>query len=142
MRYLGLDIGDRRIGVAVSDEMGIIATGIETITYDHPKTAIERIERLVEDIGVAGLVVGWPVESSGKVGRQARKVDTFLARLDPKIDLPIIRWDERMTSVMAERVLLQANVRRNRRRQVVDKVAATLILQSWLDAQSSKKKHP
>ena len=140
MRYLGLDIGDRRIGVAVSDEMGIIATGIETITYDHPKTAIERIERLVEDIGVAGLVVGWPVESSGKV-RQARKVDKFLARLDPQIDLPIIRWDERMTSVM-ERVLLQANVRRNRRRQVVDKVAATLILQSWLDAQSPKKKHP
>ena len=136
MRHLGLDIGDRRIGVAVSDANAIIATGIETITYDHPKTAIQRIVQLANEYDVGGLVIGWPVESSGRVGRQARKVDAFIERLIPHIDVPMIRWDERMTTVMAERVLLQANVRRSRRRQVVDKVAATLILQGWLDAQN------
>lgn len=136
MRYLGLDVGDRRIGVAVSDESGIIATGIETITYNHPKDAIHRIAELATEYTAVGFIVGWPIESSGRVGRQARKVDAFISRLIEHIDLPVVRWDERMTTVMAERALLEANLRRQKRRQVVDKVAATLILQGWLDSQT------
>ena len=136
MRHLGLDVGDRRIGVAISDETGLIASGLETITYEHPGQAIERIVDLAAQFAAGSLVVGWPVESSGRVGFQARKVERFLERLSLVLELPVVRWDERMTTVMAERVLISAKVRRSRRRQVVDKVAATLILQSWLDSQS------
>ena len=134
-RIMALDVGDRRIGVAVSDPLGMIAQGLTTIVRDRrPENDVPIFEKLIEEYEVERIVVGWPLEPSGRAGGQARKVEKFIEGLKGSIEIPFELWDERMTSAQAERALLEADTKRAKRKTLIDKVAATVILQSWLDA--------
>lgn len=134
-RTMALDVGLKTVGVAVSDPLGIIAQGITTVRRTGLKADLAAIEGLIGEHAVDRIVVGWPLQPNGRPGAMARIVDRLAKALGARTGLPIERWDERMTSRQAERALIEGGARRATRRQVVDKVAATLILQSWLDAQ-------
>ena len=135
-RVMAMDVGDRRIGIALSDPLGMFAQGLTTIVRDRrPENDLPIFKALVEEHDVSRIVVGWPLETSGRAGGQARKVERFVDNLKTVIELPFELWDERLTSAQAERALLEADTRRSKRKELIDKVAATVILQSWLDAQ-------
>ncbi len=134
-RTMALDVGLKTVGVAVSDPLGIIAQGITTVRRTGRKADLAALEALIAEHAVNRIVVGWPLQPDGRPGAMARIVDRFAQDIARRTGLPIERWDERMTSRQAERALIEGGARRAKRRQVVDKVAATLILQSWLDAQ-------
>lgn len=138
MRILGLDIGSKRIGVALSDELGYTAQGVETVTYSDPESAADRIQEIVESRNVTEIVIGIPYNMNGTEGPQVRNVRDFIERLRKRIHVPIHEWDERLTTFAAERVLLEADVSRAKRKKVVDKLAAVLILQGFLDSQTFK----
>ncbi|HET8759897.1 MAG TPA: Holliday junction resolvase RuvX [Nitrospiria bacterium] len=138
-RMLALDVGDRRIGVAVSDELGITAQGVTTIHRRSWAADLAEIARLVEHWDAETILVGWPLTLQGTVGPRARIVQDFIARLGKMVRVPITTWDERFTTATAERVLIDADVSRARRRQVVDKAAATIILQDFLDARANRE---
>jgi putative Holliday junction resolvase len=133
-----LDIGSKRIGVALSDELGYTAQGVETVTYSDPETAADRIQGIAESRGVTEMVIGIPYNMNGTEGPQVRNVREFIERLRKRINVPIHEWDERLTTFAAERVLLEADISRAKRKKVVDKLAAVLILQGFLDSQSVK----
>ncbi|MCL4370402.1 MAG: Holliday junction resolvase RuvX [Chloroflexi bacterium] len=133
MRVLGLDVGDRRIGVAVSDELLLTAQGVAVIQRQGLDSDLRQVETIIERHGVAGLVVGLPRNMDGSLGPQAEKVRRFADQLERRTGLPVQFWDERLTTVAAERVLLEGDVRRARRKQVIDRQAAILILQGYLD---------
>jgi putative Holliday junction resolvase len=134
MRMLALDHGTRRIGVAVSDEMKMIASPLEYIPAEPLDKVIERIQQLIREKDVELILVGMPRNMDGTFGPAAEKVNDFIASLAPHITTPIKTWDERLTSVMANRALLEGNVRRDQRKQKVDKMAAAILLQSYLDS--------
>ena len=134
MRILGLDVGDVMIGVAVSDPMKIIAQGLDSIKRVGPKTDVEVIKRLVDQYEVEELVVGLPKTLAGEIGIQAQKVLDLAELIRAAVEVPITMWDERMTTVAATRALIEADVSRKKRKKVVDKVAAILILQGYLDS--------
>jgi putative Holliday junction resolvase len=136
MRILALDHGTRRIGVAVSDEMKIIATPLEYIPAEPMEKVLERVQQLVREKEVEFILIGMPRNMDGTYGLAAEKVKEFIAALRLHITTPITTWDERLTSVMANRALLQGNVRRAQRKEKVDKMAAAILLQSYLDRQS------
>jgi putative Holliday junction resolvase len=138
VRVLALDVGDRRIGVAVSDELGVTAQGVTTIHRRSWAADLAEIARLVEQWGAESVVVGWPLTLEGTVGPRARIVQDFIKRLERVVRIPITTWDERYSTVTAERVLLDADVSRAKRRQVVDKTAAVVILQHFLDARANQ----
>ena len=133
-RYLGLDVGNRRIGVAVSDELGLTAQPVLTLERRHnQREDLRRLGRLARKFGVAGIVVGNPVHLSGDVSPQAEKTRAFAAELGEVTGLPIHLWDERLTSREAHQILYEAGRPRQEHREVVDQVAAMLILQSFLE---------
>lgn len=137
-RFLGLDIGSRRIGVAVSDELGLTAQPVLTLERRSSGRTISRddlrsLARLCRRFGVVGIVVGNPVHLSGESSPQAAKTQAFAAELGELTGLPIHLWDERLTTREAHQILYQAGHERQKHRQVVDQVAATLILQLFLD---------
>ncbi|MCM8748114.1 Holliday junction resolvase RuvX [Thermomicrobiaceae bacterium CFH 74404] len=132
-RYLGLDVGGRRIGVAVSDELGMIASPIESL--DRTQRGLERLLALVEQYDPQAIVIGLPTGLSGQEGQQAAEVREFAEQLRPRLDRPIIFWDERLTTAIAERALIESGKRRARRKELVDAVAAAVMLQSFLDSQ-------
>jgi putative Holliday junction resolvase len=134
MRMMALDHGTRRIGVAVSDEMKMIATPLEYILAEPFDKVIERLQRLIREKEVELILIGMPRNMDGTFGPAAEKVNAFIAALQPHIATPIKRWDERLTSVMANRALLEGNVRRQQRKEKVDKMAAAILLQSYLDS--------
>lgn len=139
-RFLGLDIGSRRIGVALSDPTGLIASPLKTIHVARkPEEAIGELIALAEEEEVEGYVVGLPLHMSGKQGAMAQKIRAFAKELTEKSQKPVLLWDERLSSAAAERALLSAGMRRAARREVRDAVAAALILQGWLDA---RRTHP
>jgi putative Holliday junction resolvase len=138
LRILGLDIGSKRIGVALSDELGYTAQGVETVTYSDPESAADRIQGIAESRNVTEIVIGIPYNMNGTEGPQVRSVRDFIERLRKRIHVPIHEWDERLTTFAAERVLLEADVSRAKRKKVVDKLAAVLILQGFLDSQTFK----
>ena len=133
LRYLGLDIGDARIGVAVSDETATLATAIDTIQCVGPKKDARAIAALVAEHDVGEIVLGLPRNMDGSVGPQAQKVLAFAERIRRHVAVPVVAWDERLTTVMANRVMVEAGASREQRRQHVDRVAAALILQNYLD---------
>lgn len=137
MRILGLDVGDKRIGVAVSDPLGMTAQGVTVIRREDPERDLERLGRLARELGVGQVVVGLPRRTDGTLGTAARVVGDFAARLERVLGIPVVLWDERFTSAAAEKLLVSADVRRARRRRVIDKVAAALILQNYLEARRS-----
>jgi putative holliday junction resolvase len=138
-RYLGLDVGNRRIGVAVSDELGLTAQPVMTLERRrHTREDLRSLARLCRRFGVVGIVVGNPVHLSGEQSSQAMKTQAFAAALSELAGLPIHLWDERLTSHEAHRILYEAGHARQEHRRVVDQVAATLILQEFLDKQELK----
>ena len=133
---MALDVGDRTLGVAISDETLTIAQGVTTLRRAGLSADLTALRALIEAHEIDRIVVGWPLRLDGRVGSQAMKVGRLADQLQARLGLPIERFDERLTTVAAERALLEANVRRDRRKQVIDQVAATLILQGWLDARA------
>jgi putative Holliday junction resolvase len=137
-RVLALDVGDRRIGVAVSDELGVTAQGVSTIHRRSWAADLAEIARLVGQWGAASIVVGLPLTLESTEGPRAKIVRAFIKRLEGVVRVPITTWDERFSTVTAERVLIDADLSRARRRQVVDKTAAVVILQHYLDARANQ----
>jgi len=132
-RTLALDVGERRIGVALSDPTGVVANALEVIERQGWAVDLRRIRGIVQTHVVTRVVVGYPLTLAGEVGVQAQRVDRFIARLREALNVEVLPWDERLTTVQAERALLEADVRRRRRREVRDAVAAALLLQGYLD---------
>jgi len=132
MRILGLDYGSKRIGVAICDELGITAYGITTIIRRNRKQVLEALSEIIKKYTVEKIVVGYPIRIDGTVGIQCEKVDTFSKALETSFLLPVIKWDETLTTKEAEDILFQANVRRKKRKSVVDQLAATLILKGYM----------
>lgn len=143
-RFLGLDVGNRRIGVAVSDELGLTAQPVLTLERKRSGSSTSRddlrsLARLARRFAVAGIVVGNPMHLSGDASPQAARTQAFAAQLGEFTGLPIHLWDERLTTREAHQILYQAGHPRQQHRRVVDQVAATLILQSFLDEGSAGK---
>ncbi|MCI0349849.1 MAG: Holliday junction resolvase RuvX [Acidobacteriales bacterium] len=138
-RILALDVGAKRIGLAVSDPMGITAQGLETLQRKNKRTDLERLQALIEEFGVSEIVVGYPLHMSGSPGSQSLKVADFAEELRRRFPLPIHLWDERLTSAEANRLLRETEMSIRRRGQVVDRMAATLILQAFLDSRAARK---
>lgn len=138
-RVLALDVGDRRIGIAASDELGITAQGVTTLHRRSWAADLAEIARLVEAREAEAVVVGLPLALDGTAGPRAQTVHAFIKRLESVVTVPILTWDERFSTVTAERVLLDADVSRAKRRQVVDKAAAVVILQHFLDARANRE---
>lgn len=138
MRILGIDYGDKRIGTAVSDPFGWTAQGIGTIHYNDINTAIEKIVQLINKYSVEKLVVGMPKNMNGTIGPRCEKTFEFIELLKNATDKEIIEWDERLTTAAAENVLIGSNMRREKRKKVIDTVAATYILQGYLNYLSAK----
>lgn len=130
---MGLDVGDKRIGIALSDESATLASGLATLQRVGPRKDLKAIAALVREHEAAGVVVGLPRSLDGSLGPQAQKVLQFMDELRPVVKVPVVSWDERFTSAVATQALIEGGVSRRDRKQVVDKVAATLILQSYLD---------
>jgi putative Holliday junction resolvase len=133
MRLLGLDVGDRTIGVALSDETATIATGLTTLRRVGPRRDLKMVADLAREHDAREIVVGLPLGLDGSAGSQAQKVLAFIDALKLVARLPIVPWDERFTTVAAQQALIEGDVSRKDRRAVVDKVAAILILQNYLD---------
>lgn len=151
MRALGLDVGSKTIGVAISDPSGVIATARETLPRKGNPVDAAAIARLARSEGAARVVVGLPLELDGSVGHRARLVQRFVAVLRPALEtaqapgeagegerVAVELWDERFSTAAAERALLEADVSRARRRGVIDALAAQHILQGWLDARQGR----
>ena len=140
MRILGLDYGSKRIGVAVCDELGMTAQGLATIARKNRQQDLEEIARFIRTYNVEKIVIGYPLRLDGTEGIQCEKVGKFASLLESTFSLPIIKWDETLSTKEAEEILIRANMRRDKRKNIVDRVAASLILQGYLDYQESHKK--
>jgi putative Holliday junction resolvase len=140
MRILSLDYGGKRIGVAVCDELGFTAQGLATITRKNRRQDIEEIARFIRAYAVEKIVIGYPIRLDGTEGIQCEKINKFAQLLESTFSLPVIKWDETLTTKEAEEILIRSNMRRERRKTVVDKLAACLILQGYLDSQGRYEK--
>jgi putative holliday junction resolvase len=138
MRVMGLDVGDKTIGVAISDSLLLTAQPRPTIRRKDLKTDLETLRRLAEENEVHTIVVGQPLHMNGKISPQSEKVARFAEQLHSVLDLPIVFWDERLTSFEAEQHLEQMGLNWRQRREHVDKIAAMIILQNYLDSQPGK----
>ncbi|MCF6465661.1 Holliday junction resolvase RuvX [Clostridium sp. Cult2] len=132
-RIMGLDVGDKTIGVAISDPLLFTAQGLKTIERESNKKDIKGIEDIIEEFNITKIVVGLPKNMNNTIGPQGKKVLDFVDKLKRKISIEIILQDERLTTVSAERILIEGDVSRKNRKKVIDKVAATYILQNYLD---------
>lgn len=135
-RILGVDYGRRRVGLALSDPTAMLATGLETLEVESLGQAATGVARVARERGAVEIVVGFPLNMDGTRGPMADEVAEFARRLADGSGLPVRTWDERLTTGMAERVLLDADLSRQRRKAVRDKLAAQLILQGYLDSRS------
>jgi putative holliday junction resolvase len=132
-RVLGLDVGSKTIGMAVSDPLGITAQGLNTIRRKNKRLDFGQLERVIGQYQVTEIVVGYPLRMSGAEGSQAVKMQQFAEELRRRFELPVHLWDERLSSAQANRMLRETDLSIKRRGEVVDRLAAVLILQSWLD---------
>jgi len=137
-RIMGLDDGDKTIGVAVSDEFGWTAQGVEVIRRRRPEDDMERLRQLAVGNGVTGIVVGLPKNMNNSIGPRGELCIAFAETLREALQLPVTMWDERLSTAAAERTLLAADVSRKKRKQVIDKMAAAIILQNYLDSKSNR----
>lgn len=134
MRIMGLDYGDRRIGIAVSDELGWTAQGIKVVEKRRDSGEIEEIANIIAEYNVTEIVVGLPKNMNGTIGPRGEISQQFAQTLTERFSLPVRLWDERLTTVAAERTLAEADMSWKKRKKVVDKMAAILILQNYLDS--------
>ena len=138
MRIMGLDVGTKTVGVAISDALGWTAQGIETIKINEElgQFGIERIKELVKEYDVTEFVVGFPKNMNNTVGPRGEASENYKRLLEETFQLPVKLWDERLTTMAAERMLIEADVSRKKRKQVIDKMAAVMILQGYLDSKN------
>jgi putative Holliday junction resolvase len=136
-RILGLDVGSKSIGLAVSDPLGITAQGLETIRRKNKRLDLEELGSIVKQYEVSEIVVGYPLRLSGVEGTQSEKMQRFADDLRKQFGLPVHLWDERLTSSQANRVLREAELSIQKRADAVDRMAAVLILQSWMEARNA-----
>lgn len=145
MRMLGLDYGTKTVGVALSDPLGITAQAVETITRREEnklRRTCARIEELIREYGVEKIVLGFPKHMNNDIGERAEKTLEFRDMLHRRTGLEIVMWDERLTTVGAERVLIESGVRRESRKKHIDQIAAVFILQGYLDMLRMKQEMP
>ncbi|MBO0994028.1 Holliday junction resolvase RuvX [Bacillus sp. SD088] len=137
MRIMGLDVGSKTVGVAISDEMGWTAQGVETIPIDEEKNnfGFNRVKQVIDEYNVEKIVVGFPKNMNNTVGPRGEASKSYAEKLETQFQLPVLLWDERLSTMAAERVLLEADVSRKKRKKVIDKMAASMILQGYLDSQ-------
>jgi putative Holliday junction resolvase len=136
---MGLDVGDKTIGVAISDEAGIAANPVTVIARTGSlKREIGEVRRLAEERGVGRIVVGMPLMLDGSVGIQAEKVAAFVEELRKRIRIPIVTWDERLTTAQVERILIESDQSREKRKKVIDKMAAAVMLNSYMDRERAR----
>lgn len=143
MRILGLDFGSKTTGVAVSDPLGITAQGVETITRKDEnklRQTCARIEELIQEYEIEEIVLGYPKNMNNTSGERVEKTLAFKEMLERRTGLSVILWDERLTTSAAEQILMESGVRRENRKAVIDKIAAVLILQGYLDLQAVKRR--
>ncbi|MDS9470985.1 Holliday junction resolvase RuvX [Sporosarcina pasteurii] len=135
MRIMGLDVGSKTIGIAISDALGWTAQGIETIPIDETEGefGLERIRELISTYEVSEFVIGYPKNMNNTVGPRGEASEHYANLLKENFNLPVTLWDERLTTMAAERTLIEADVSRKKRKQVIDKMAAIMILQGFLD---------
>lgn len=132
-RIMGLDVGDKTIGVAISDPLFLTAQGLETIRRESNKKDIDHLKRIIYEYNITKIVVGIPKNMDNTIGPQGEKVLKFVDKVKKKINSEIVFQDERLTTVSAERILIEGDISRKKRKKIIDKVAATYILQSYLD---------
>lgn len=131
---MGLDVGTKTVGVAVSDALGITGQAVTTVRRSNLKADLAELRRLIEEYEVTRVVVGLPLNMNGSEGPRAEASRAFGKLVEERLGVPVEYWDERLTTVAAQRTLLEADLSREKRKQVVDRLAAALILQGWLDA--------
>ncbi|MBF4500132.1 Holliday junction resolvase RuvX [Savagea sp. SN6] len=138
MRTMGLDVGSKTVGVAVSDAFGWTAQGVETIQIDEAKEqyGLERLAELVKEHEVSSFVVGYPKNMNNTVGPRGEASENYAELLREQFGLPVVLWDERLSTMAAERMLIEADVSRAKRKRVIDKMAAVMILQGYLDSKN------
>lgn len=138
MRIMGLDVGSKTVGVAISDALGWTAQGIETVKINEAigEFGIGRIAELVKEYTVTEFVVGFPKNMNNTVGPRGEASESYKKLLEETFGMPVKLWDERLTTMAAERMLIEADVSRKKRKQVIDKMAAVLILQGYLDSKN------
>ena len=138
MRIMGLDVGTKTVGVAISDALGWTAQGIETVKINEElgEFGMERIKELVKEYAVTEFVVGFPKNMNNTVGPRGEASENYKKLLEETFNLPVKLWDERLTTMAAERMLIEADVSRKKRKQVIDKMAAVMILQGYLDSKN------
>jgi putative holliday junction resolvase len=136
MRIMGLDVGSKTVGVAVSDELGWTAQGLKTlkINEDKQEYGFEEIGQLIKEYQVDTVVIGLPKNMNGTIGPRGEASQQFAEEVERRFNTPTVLWDERLTTMAAERVLLEADVSRKKRKKVIDKMAAVMILQGYLDS--------
>ena len=137
---MGLDVGSKTVGVAISDALGWTAQGIETIPINEKagQFGIKRIKKLIEEYQVSSFVVGYPKNMNNTIGPRGEASEKYAELLEKKFGLPVTLWDERLTTMAAERMLIEADVSRKKRKTVIDKTAAIMILQGYLDLNNKK----
>lgn len=138
MRIMGLDFGERTIGVAVSDELLWTAQGIKTIRRSSTAKDIEELKEIIREYSVTTIVLGYPKNMNGTIGPRAEMTEKFAQKLQDAFALPVVFWDERLSTVAAQRTLLEGDVSRSKRKKVVDKMAAVFILQGYLDRRTNQ----
>lgn len=142
IRIMGLDFGSKTVGVAVSDPLGITAQGIEIVrrtSENKLRKTLARIEELIQEYQVTEIVLGLPKNMNNTLGERAEKTIAFKEMLERRTGLPVVMWDERLTTVAADRTLIEAGVRRENRKEYVDMLAAVYILQGYLDSCEREK---
>ena len=142
MRIMGLDFGSKTVGVAISDELLITAQGIEIIRRKDEnklRQTLARIEELITQYGVTEIVLGYPKNMNDTLGERVEITDEFKEKLERRTGLPVSLWDERLTTVAADRAMMEAGIRRENRKDYVDQIAASFILQGYLDLRKNKE---
>ena len=132
-KTLGMDVGDKRIGLAISDDLGMMAHGLPTLERRNPQYDLDYLKNLLEEYEIQKIVVGLPLNMNGQKGPRAQIVLAFTESLQKELSIPVVNWDERLSSQAAQRPLMEAGVKWRKRRKVIDQLAAIIILQNYLD---------
>lgn len=142
MRIMGLDFGSKTVGVAVSDELLLTAQGLEIIRRkeeNKQRQTLARIEELIVEYGVTEIVLGYPKNMNDTLGDRVQKTEEFKEKLERRTGLPVVLWDERLTTVAADKLMMEAGIRRENRKDYVDQIAASFILQGYLDYKGNQR---
>ena len=141
MRVMGLDFGSKTVGVAISDPLGLTAQPIEIVRRkeeNKQRQTLARIEELIVEYGVTEIVLGYPKNMNDTLGDRVQKTEEFKEKLERRTGLPVVLWDERLTTVAADKLMMEAGIRRENRKDYVDQIAASFILQGYLDYLANK----